>query len=128
MALAQYQDKLSAVLNHPGLLADVLKAAEAKTGVKRLYLAYGFIALTALWLAFGFGAQLLSNLIGFAYPAFCSIKALESLNKQDDKNRLRLFLRHRVLCRYPGWVGSLLLAHQVPLHDLVHGAHGEQRI
>lgn len=88
MAVSQYQDKLIAALNQPGFISDIFKSAEKKTGVQRLYLAYGAITLIVLWLAFGFGAQLLSNLIGFAYPAYCSIKALETLNKQDDKKWL----------------------------------------
>merc|ERR1711972_938603 len=37
-----------------------------------------------LWLAFGFGAQLLANIVGFVYPAYCSIRALESSVKSDD--------------------------------------------
>jgi len=44
----------------------------------------GVIAVVTLWLMFGFGAQLLCNFIGFLYPAYKSIKALESSGKDDD--------------------------------------------
>lgn len=87
-AVAQYQDKLVKLLNKPGTINDLLTVAEKKTGVQRLYIAYGVIGLTVVWLAFGFAAQLLANLIGFVYPAYCSIKAIESGNKADDKQWL----------------------------------------
>ena len=44
----------------------------------------GVLACTVTWLMFGWGAQLLCNVIGFVYPAFCSMKALNSRSKDDD--------------------------------------------
>ena len=44
----------------------------------------GTLACVVSWLMFGWGAQLLCNAIGFVYPAYCSIKALESHKKDDD--------------------------------------------
>ena len=44
----------------------------------------GTLACVVSWLMFGWGAQLLCNAIGFIYPAYCSIKALESHKKDDD--------------------------------------------
>jgi len=80
----QFQEKLDKVLRTPGMLNDLMKMAEDKSGVQRVYIADGLIGIVGLWLAFGFGAQLLANFIGFLYPAYCSIKALESGTKKDD--------------------------------------------
>jgi len=83
-AVATFQDKLGKSLNQKGLIGDTFKVLEENTGVQRIYIAYGLGGLVVLWLAFGWGAQLLANTVGFAYPAYCSIKAIESSVKSDD--------------------------------------------
>merc|ERR1719319_988534 len=87
-ALAKYNDKLVQYIPKQGKVADLLKVAEEKTGVQKVYLVYGVLGLTAFWLMFGYGAQLLCNMLGFVYPAYCSIKALESRTKEDDQKWL----------------------------------------
>jgi receptor expression-enhancing protein 5/6 len=82
--VAGVQEKLNKSLNQKGMIGDTFKMLEDNTGVQRLYIAYGLGGIIVLWLAFGFGAQLLANTVGFLYPAYCSIKALESSVKNDD--------------------------------------------
>ncbi|XP_062968655.1 receptor expression-enhancing protein 6 isoform X2 [Cynocephalus volans] len=71
-------------LEQRNLATEALGALEARTGVDRRYLAGGAVTLLSLCLLFGYGASLLCNLIGFVYPAYASIKAIESPSKEDD--------------------------------------------
>nr|XP_009665805.1 PREDICTED: receptor expression-enhancing protein 6 [Struthio camelus australis] len=56
----------------------------------------GSVAFLGLYLAFGYGAALLCNLIGFVYPAYVSIKAIESSNKEDDTTWLTYWVVYGV--------------------------------
>jgi len=83
--IMNFKDQLDASLHDSskpwtGILANI----EGKTGVNRLYVFVGIVAVLGLWLVFGFAGQLVCNFIGFLYPAYVSIHAIESPNKDDD--------------------------------------------
>nr|XP_028569555.1 receptor expression-enhancing protein 6 isoform X1 [Podarcis muralis] len=88
------QLRFQAFLRRPGWVGDLLGRLEAQTGVKRDYLAAGVIAFLGLYLMFGYGASLLCNLIGFVYPAYVSIKAIESSTKDDDTTWLTYWVAY----------------------------------
>ncbi|OXB54711.1 hypothetical protein ASZ78_006750 [Callipepla squamata] len=90
------QQRLQRFLDRPGPLSDLLGRLEARTGVRRLYLATGSLTFLGLYLVFGYGASLLCNLIGFAYPAYVSIKAIESSSKEDDTTWLTYWVVYGV--------------------------------
>ncbi|XP_036621553.1 receptor expression-enhancing protein 6-like [Trichosurus vulpecula] len=71
-------------LEQKNIVTDVLGKLEEISSVKKYYLATGSIAFLALYVIFGYGASLLCNLIGFIYPAYASIKAIERPNEDDN--------------------------------------------
>ncbi len=46
---------------------------------------YGTLGIGVMFIVFGVGASILTNIIGVAYPAFMSFVALESEGEDDDK-------------------------------------------
>jgi receptor expression-enhancing protein 5/6 len=82
--LRSYGKQLEEVIAATPRLDAALTPVARKLKVKKGYIVLGLVGVAVLWLMFGFGAQLLCNAIGFLYPAYMSIKALESSNKDDD--------------------------------------------
>ncbi|KAL7051239.1 hypothetical protein ACKWTF_004394 [Chironomus riparius] len=60
------------------------KMIEEKTNVNKIYIFGGLVGFIALYLAFGYAAEILCNVIGIAYPAYISMKAVETKEKTDD--------------------------------------------
>jgi len=83
-AFAGYLEKLDKKLHENNKINEYFEKAEKATGVKRVYLALGLIGVWALYMVLGHGAELICNTIGFAYPAYVSLHALETSNKDDD--------------------------------------------
>ncbi len=57
---------------------------EKKTKVPKAYAATSAFLVFGLFIFFNVGASLLTNILGFVYPAYASFKAIESSNKADD--------------------------------------------
>ncbi|XP_029906164.1 receptor expression-enhancing protein 6 isoform X1 [Myripristis murdjan] len=94
--LSSIKDRAEKFLNEKNVVTDVLGKVEEKTGVKKKIIAFGAVSLTGLYLVYGYGAALLCNLIGFVYPAYYSIKAIESVNKEDDTKWLTYWVVYGV--------------------------------
>jgi len=61
-----------------------LRQIEAATGVKKTYLVAGVGFFSLLLIFFNIAGQLLTNLVGFAFPAYASFKAIQTSRKDDD--------------------------------------------
>ena len=82
-----FQKKLDQ-LNKEAKEVPVLQEFENKTGFKPIFLVFGVIVIVLLMVMSGYLAALLANLTGFAYPAYRTIKSLESPAVDDDKQWL----------------------------------------
>lgn len=91
--------------------------AEMKTNVPRIYIFGGVFAFTVLYLVFGYAAEILCNGIGVAYPAYVSIKAIESSSKADDTKWLIYWVTYAILSVIE--LFSVFLTNVIPFYWLI---------
>lgn len=80
----KFRSEVTKKLHEPNAVNNTLGKIEEKTGVDRFFIVASIAGLFALYLIFGHFAELVCNFIGFLYPAYISIKAIESSSKADD--------------------------------------------
>jgi len=93
---------------------DALNQIQEKYGVPRaaVVVGGGVGLIGFMWLAFGPG--LLTNLLGFAYPAYASFKAIESADKDDDTQWLTYWTVFSIFSLIEIWAD--LLEEYVPMY------------
>ena len=64
---------------------QIVEKISKATGMPAKNVLYCFMVLMVLFIVFGVGSSILTNVIGVAYPAFMSFVALESEGADDDK-------------------------------------------
>jgi len=82
--MENWREKVENALYEKNAVTDALAMLEDKTGVKRTYYVAGLVAFVGIWLVVGYAASFLTSFLGFLYPAYCSVKAIESTQKDDD--------------------------------------------
>jgi len=97
--------------------AKYLKLVEEKTGVQRIYIFFGIVGFIALYLAFGYAAEILCNIIGVAYPAYVSMKAVETQDKSDDTKWLTYWVIFAVFSCFEFF--SLYITRVIPFYWLL---------
>ena len=106
MQISQFDQSLAKV--------DALNQIQEKYGVPRaaVVVGGGVGLIGFMWLAFGPG--LLTNLLGFAYPAYASFKAIESADKDDDTQWLTYWTVFSIFSLIEIWAD--LLEEYVPMY------------
>lgn len=121
------------LLEQRNIFTDFLNKLEAATNVRRQTLFLGGLCFILLYLSVGYAANLLCYLLGFVFPTYASVKAIESSDLMEDTkwltywvvfsmvNFLEIFLEWiplyfllkfflLVWCMFPGpWSGTAVI-------------------
>merc|ERR1712093_264804 len=79
---AYFESQLDKELKNIPLLVLIEEKSQKK--VHRAHIALGIVGFLFLFVLFGIWDKWVINILGFVFPAYASIKAIESADKGDD--------------------------------------------
>jgi receptor expression-enhancing protein 5/6 len=97
-AITAHLDSLRTQIYKTPALKKHAELVEEKTKFPVEYFAVGIIAVLALCVFSGFFAGTITNVVGFLYPVYASIVALETSNKEDDTQWLTYWVVFGFFC------------------------------
>ena len=80
------------LLDQRNIFTDLLSKLEAATNVQRHTLFLGGLCFILFYLAVGYAANFLCYFLGFVFPTYASVKAIETGNLSDDTKWLTYWL------------------------------------
>ena len=80
------------LLDQRNIFTDLLNKLEAATNVRRQALFLGGLCFILFYLAVGYAANFLCYFLGFVFPTYASVKAIETGNVTDDTKWLTYWL------------------------------------
>ncbi|KAI8820746.1 TB2/DP1, HVA22 family-domain-containing protein [Fimicolochytrium jonesii] len=100
----QYLKKLDVELSKVPVAVEV----ERRTGLPKTYIFGGIGAFFTVLIFLNIWGALLTNLLGFLYPAYASFKAVESPSKLDDTQWLTYWVVYAFFSVAEFWTDTLL--------------------
>ncbi len=94
------------IFKHP-IGKKYAEIVEEKTKVNAEYFVVGAGVLVAGLLFNGLGAKFISNVIGFTYPVYASLRAIETEDKSDDTQWLMYWVVFAGFCLLENFIGFI---------------------
>ncbi|VDO55228.1 unnamed protein product [Schistosoma margrebowiei] len=124
-----YQVRFSEYLEKKNVVTDFLSVCETRSGISKLYLAYGVIVFLTLYLVIGYGTDILTLLVGALYPAYQSVKAIETHEKEDDTKWLTYWVVFASVQLFEAC--TAMMVYYLPLYPIIklfsRLTHGNKR-
>ncbi|CAH8619914.1 unnamed protein product [Schistosoma margrebowiei] len=124
--LRSYQVRFSEYLEKKNVVTDFLSVCETRSGISKLYLAYGVIVFLTLYLVIGYGTDILTLLVGALYPAYQSHRNSRERRRYKMANLLGCFCfcsTFRSLYSNDGLLLTVISHNKMCFSNLLHDSY-----